>query len=194
MSVEEFSRKFVYPDDSNQVAKVLQEAAESPDPNYFANTEARVFRDNGDVATVSVQLKVMKDPSGHTYKVYAIYQDITNRKIAEQELIASKEKAEEMSRLKSNFLANMSHELRTPLVGILGYADVMRQDNTNTEETKEMAEIIYNSGNRLAETLNLILDISQFETEKTSIKLQQLELVGETKNIINRFNGRTFSP
>ncbi len=188
MSVEEFSRKFVYPDDSNHVAKVLQEAAESPDPNYFANTEARVFRDNGDVATVSVQLKVMKDSSGHTYKVYGINQDITNRKLAEQELIASKEKAEEMSRLKSNFLANMSHELRTPLIGILGYADFLRQDNANTKETKEMAEIIYNSGNRLAETLNLILDISQFEKEKTSIKLQQLELVNKTNEIINSFN------
>ena len=188
MSVEEFSRKFVYPDDSNHVAKVLQEAAESPDPNYFANTEARVFRENGDVATVSVQLKVMKDSSGHTYKVYGINQDITNRKLAEQELIASKEKAEEMSRLKSNFLANMSHELRTPLIGILGYADFLRQDNANTKETKEMAEIIYNSGNRLAETLNLILDISQFEKEKTSIKLQQLELVNKTNEIINSFN------
>jgi PAS domain S-box-containing protein len=188
MSVEEFSRKFVYPDDSNQVAKVLQEAVESPDPNYFANTEARVFRENGDVATVSVQLKVMKDSSGHTYKVYGINQDITNRKLAEQELIASKEKAEEMNRLKSNFLANMSHELRTPLIGILGYADFLRQDNTITKETKEMAEIIYNSGNRLAETLNLILDISQFEKEKTSIKLQQLELVNKTNEIINSFN------
>ena len=188
MSVEEFSRKFVYPDDSNYVAKVLREAAESPDPNYFANTEARVFRDNGDVATVSVQLKVMKDSSGHTYKVFGINQDITNRKLAEQELIASKEKAEEMNRLKSNFLANMSHELRTPLIGILGYADFLRQDNANTKETKEMAEIIYNSGNRLAETLNLILDISQFETKKTSIELQQLELVSKTKEIINSFN------
>jgi signal transduction histidine kinase len=54
--------------------------------------------------------------------------DITERKRAEQELIEAKEKAEEMSSLKTNFLANMSHELRTPLIGINGFADFLRHD------------------------------------------------------------------
>ena len=96
------------------------------------------------------------------------------------ELIIAKEKAEEMSLLKSNFLANMSHELRTPLIGINGFADFLRKDIENPE-LKEMADIIFQSGNRLSETLNLILDLSKFESENMDFTYQQIDLVSETE-------------
>ncbi|MHB8581276.1 MAG: response regulator [Ignavibacteriaceae bacterium] len=102
------------------------------------------------------------------------------------ELIVAKDKAEEMSRLKSNFLANMSHELRTPLIGINGFADFLRQDIVDAE-LKEMAEIIFKSGSRLSETLNLILDLSKFESEKMDFNYQKIDLVIETEDVINLF-------
>ena len=106
------------------------------------------------------------------------------------ELVVAKEKAEEMSRLKSNFLANMSHELRTPLIGINGFSDILRQDIENPK-LKEMAEIIFNSGIRLSETLNLILDLSKFESGNMGFTYQHIDIVRETEMTISTFKAAT---
>ena len=83
----------------------------------------------------------------------------------------AKEKAEELSKIKSNFLANMSHELRTPLVGILGFAELLKE-KLKAKPNQEMADRILTSANRLMETLNLLLDLSRIEARKVDINLQ----------------------
>jgi len=98
-------------------------------------------------------------------RILSIVRDITERKLAEKEIINAKERAEASERTKTNFLANMSHELRTPMVGILGYSDLLRSELTDDEQIM-MAERISISGNRLMETLNLILDLSRIESGK----------------------------
>ena len=74
----------------------------------------------------------------------------------------AKSKAEEASRMKSEFLATMSHELRTPLNGILGFAEMIRDDAEN-EDIRGNAAIIEKSGNHLLELLNTILDVAKIE-------------------------------
>lgn len=118
---------------------------------------------------------------------YAMYMDLTNRKKIEEELIKAKEKAEEMSRLKSNFLANMNHELRTPLNGILGYSDILASMLAD-EELIEMAQGIHQSGKRLSETLNLILDLSEAETGKMKVIARDISILPPLKEIIESFS------
>ncbi len=71
--------------------------------------------------------------------------------------------AEENSRMKSDFVASMSHELRTPLNGILGFAELIREDAPN-EEIRDHAATICQSGQHLLALVNDVLDIAKIES------------------------------
>ena len=118
---------------------------------------------------------------GHIY----LY-DVTERKKAIEALIAAKEKAEEMDRLKTNFLANMSHELRTPLIGILGFSEMLAENLEGTPE-EEFAKVIYSSGTRLHETLNKILDLTQIESQKLTVNKSEIEVVTKVTEEVKLF-------
>lgn len=116
--------------------------------------------------------------------ILSIARDITDRKEIEKELLASKEKAEEASRLKGSLLLNMSHELRTPLNGILGFAQLLEEALTNPEN-KEMARIITVSGKRLMSTLNSIMELAQVEADRTHVKIEDTDVGSITAEILN---------
>lgn len=79
-----------------------------------------------------------------------------------ERLKEARAKAEEASRLKTEFLANVSHELRTPLNGIIGFAELLRED-AESEEARENAEVIETSSRHLLELVNSILDVARIE-------------------------------
>ena len=108
---------------------------------------------------------------------------------SKEELIKARDKAEEMNRLKSNFLSNMSHELRTPMVGILGYIEILKEEITKPD-LKDMSEEIYSSANRLLETLNLILDLSKIESNKSEVHKIDLNLGRITVDQVKGFEDR----
>ncbi len=119
--------------------------------------------------------------------ILEIFYDVTEKKKLIVDLTKAKDKAEEMSRLKSNFLANMNHELRTPLNGILGFAGILTDELGSDSEHKEMAKSILQSGKRLSDTLNLLLDLSNIEAEKLEISTSLVNLSNTVKKVCNVF-------
>ena len=149
--------------------------------------EYRIIRQNdGQERWVHGIGRLNVDENGNIIQMLGTIQDITERKIYESEIIAAKEKAEEMNRLKSNFLANMSHELRTPLFGIIGLSELLTHEITNPDQ-KEMIDAVHESSKRLSETLNLILDLSRIENKKVEIIPVEFDIVTTTLNIANTF-------
>ncbi|MBS4012812.1 MAG: response regulator [Bacteroidetes bacterium] len=97
-------------------------------------------------------------------------------KIKNEQLIKSKEKAEESDHLKTVFLQNMSHEIRTPLNVILGYLDLMRDKNLNEEKKTQYIDIINQGGQRLSNTINNIIEISKIESNQLDLHITDVDI------------------
>ncbi len=101
--------------------------------------------------------------------------DISAHKQLQDQLTHAKEKAEELARLKSSFLASMGHELRTPLTGVMGFADTLIDEVANPQH-REFATIIKQAGERLLETINSVLDLSQLEAGTVNVKKRPIRV------------------
>jgi len=82
----------------------------------------------------------------------------------------ARNEAIEASAAKSRFLANMSHEIRTPMIGVLGMAEVLEKNATDSKQ-KELARTIHSSGESLLNILNDLLDISKVEAGKLELEI-----------------------
>jgi PAS domain S-box-containing protein len=142
---------------------------------------------NGHRITSTRKLPIM-NAEGHPQYLLGISQDVTDRKRYERELVESKERAEEMNKLKTAFLANMSHEIRTPLASIIGFSEILAGEIG--EEKKDLANLINSSGRRLLETLNSVLDLAQLESRSLSLNPQMLNIVHETRDVLALFRTR----
>jgi PAS domain S-box-containing protein len=129
----------------------------------------------------------LHDSAGKIIGLVGIGHDITDRKKAEDELIAAKEHAEESDRLKSAFLANMSHEIRTPMNGILGFAELLKEPGLNGEEQQEYIRIIEKSGARMLNIINEIVDISKIEAGLMKIDMQETNINEQIEYIYTFF-------
>ncbi|MDH5472906.1 MAG: PAS domain-containing sensor histidine kinase [Gammaproteobacteria bacterium] len=121
----------------------------------------------------------------------AIISDISERKIAEADLIEARYIAEEASRAKSEFLSNMSHELRTPLNAILGFSQLLQMHDLGENNNANVKEILQ-AGRHLLSLINQVLDLSRIESGRVDyypqeVKLIQLimEAVSLVKNIVD---------
>ena len=76
------------------------------------------------------------------------------------------------NKLKDEFLATTSHELRTPLTSILGFTSVLKDEIPESAEYREFLDIIEDSGNRLMETLNSLLDLAKLRSGMMELNLE----------------------
>ncbi len=141
-------------------------------------------RKNGDLFNALV--KLYKGTYNGDEVIIGLAVDITELKKAEQKLLEAKEKAEEANRLKTNFLANMSHELRTPMIGILGYAELMKERHSD-DEIRRTGEIIHRSASRLMKTLSLILDVSSMETGEEGLQLVVVDVNRVISSLVEHY-------
>lgn len=103
--------------------------------------------------------------------------DITKRKIAENNLIKAKEKAEESNQLKTAFLSNLSHEIRTPLNHILGFLELLLIDENSLEDREEYSTIVRDSSYVLLKRIDDIIDISKIETGQMDIRKEKVNVI-----------------
>ncbi len=128
---------------------------------------------NGRRYWVDLSVGPITDASGAFCGLVAVGSDISELKRKERELVEARDAASSSSRAKSEFLANMSHEIRTPLTAILGYADMLHEDDRDDGSPEgslreEAIETIQAAGRHLLAIINDILDLSKIEAGKAT--------------------------
>ncbi len=136
--------------------------------------------DGGDVPIFITMRKINAPMPGIPASAYcAVMRDITQWKKTEAELRESRDKAEHISRQKSEFLARISHELRTPLNAIIGFSDIMRNGQfgkLGSERYEGYANDIHTSGEYLLSLVNDLLDLSKVEAGKLELNFISVDL------------------
>ena len=148
-------------------------------------------RKDGSEFPIFLSTTIIKDKENRILGLIGVGTDITERKIAEEELINAKERAEESDRLKSAFLANMSHEIRTPMNGIMGFAGLLKEPDLTSEETEEYIEMIEKSGIRMLNIINDIVSISKIESGLMEISVSKTNINEQIEYIYTFFKPET---
>jgi len=102
-----------------------------------------------------------------------IVRDITNIKNKEEELKEIAKKAEEADMLKSAFLANVSHEIRTPMNAIIGFSEILTNQDLSKKEREEFINYITQGSNTLMNLIEDIIDITKIEAGQIKIDISE---------------------
>jgi PAS domain S-box-containing protein len=148
--------------------------------------ELKTVKADGSNGWMWVRGETEQDREGKTIGLWGAAQDITERKLAEVELLKAREHAEESDRLKSAFLANMSHEIRTPMNGILGFAELLKIPGLTGDQQQEYIGIIKKSGDRMLNIINNIVDISKIESGQMTHNVTETD-INETLEFVYNF-------
>lgn len=168
--------RVIHPEDYDWVMARIQEANATGEP-FFA--EYRFTTPDGRVVWVHDEASLVLDEDGSRQCWQGLMVDITDRKLAEEELRRAKEAAEEASRLKTAFLSMATHELRTPLTIISGYVELLATSGQKrfTDEEREYVEIVQAGARTLTMLIDDLLDLARIEAGRMHLTLRPVDVV-----------------
>ncbi len=137
---------------------VFEKEKEVLERNGIADFEVE-FEIDGNTKIVVISESVFQDLSGNPSGIIGVFNDITEKRIAERELIASEQKLREANETKDKFLSIISHDLKSPFTALLGFTDMLIQDYddfTDDERKSFISEIRKSASNAFALLDNLL--------------------------------------
>jgi PAS domain S-box-containing protein len=140
------------------------------------DTEFRVVWPDGSFRYIRALALVQRDATGQALRMIGTNWDITALKQTEEELLKTKELAEQANEAKTLFLANMSHEIRTPMNGVIGMTELLLETRLDDEQRLHI-EALQSSGEILLSLINDILDFSKIEAGKLDLEIIDFDLV-----------------
>lgn len=151
--------------------------------------EAELIKKDGSLIFVRESARLVKDEENRPLYYDGVVEDVTDKKIAESNLVIAKEKAEHSDKLKSEFLAQMSHEIRTPMNVILSFISMMKEELQGVidEELSSGLDVMDVESRRIMRTIELIIDMSELQTEQYNYNPKEIDLTGILKKIYDEY-------
>jgi len=156
------------------------------DDLWFQLENARIFRGtiknlkkNGQYFYIDVTIVKITNPYDNSIEYMSIANDVTT-------LIDARLEAQNASKAKEYFLSNMSHEIRTPLNAILGFVNLLIEQDVSKQHRKYLS-IIQNSGENLLSIINDILDFSKLRSGEFNIEARTFSIHEEITHTLELF-------
>lgn len=177
----------------NAVGKTVCELAPGTEEHWFElfgsvalTGEPARYQDRSDAMNRDFDGYAFRFGDAENRQVAILFSDVTERREANEKLLAASQAADDANRAKSEFLAMMSHELRTPLNGILGMNDLLLQTNL-TDRQRRFVEACSTSGKALLQQINDVLDLSKIEAGKLELDALPCHLESLVYDIVDTF-------
>lgn len=168
-------QEITYPEDLNSDLALVKKLINGEIQRL--QMEKRYYHKDGHLVWALLNSTLMRDAIGEPKYFISQIQDISERKRSEEAMFLALEHEKELVReakaaehAKSEFLGVMSHEVRTPMNGILGFAEMLAQDVSLPETSRDQAQTIVDSGASLLRILDDILDFSRLEAGRLRIE------------------------
>ncbi len=175
-SMEEFlalkDRERIHPEDKKMIQGLSRELFKTG----YLSTEYRVQHREGHYLTMNSKSVLLRDPDLDKDYILFIIRDVTDRINFQKELLKAKEKAIESDKLKSAFLANMSHEIRTPMNSIVGFANLLTEDDLDDDSKEEYVRRINKNSEQLLALISDIIDLAKIESNQLAVTYSKVIL------------------
>ena len=190
-NVHESWLRLIHPDDRDLALERGSAFLDGKVPKFAI--EFRMIHKNGYPVHILSRATLARDSDGRPQRLIGTHVDITERKLAQEELLAyknnlenlvsartadlsvAKEAAEAANKAKSTFLANMSHELRTPMNGIIGLAHILRR-KIKDPECSDKIQKLEKSADHLLALLNDILEMAKIDADQLRLAPEPFRL------------------
>lgn len=170
------------------------------------------IHDNGVIIPVEVWGTPLFDEQGHILYSIAVFQDVTERKQAEQDRIRLAQEQEakhaalrytheielkntqliQLNQDKNEFLGIAAHDLKNPLAGILGISELIIESaqELSPQEITNYAEMIAEASGQMVDLINNLLDVNRIESQQVAIKLQPVNITAVIQKLLHNYHGR----
>ncbi len=172
-------------DEVTKIAGQFQSLSEGSISSMDSETEA--VRGDGTTMWLHWSATGVRNASGKIDYLIAMIGDTTATHDAEVAAASNLGVLERLNRLKSEFITMVSHEFRTALVGIQGFSEMMRdEDSLDIAAAKEFATDIYNDAARLDKLLDQMLDLDRIEADKVEMHVTRVDLGSAVRDAVVR--------
>ena len=184
--------KIIHPDDFTVVKQYLKSIMKSRVQNS-GEFELRIINKYGNIVWVRNKINLTRNDEGEVLKVYGLVSDITIRKKTEEELKKTTDNLIKVNETKDKFISIISHDLRTPFGSILGFTELLlNDDELSDEERNQYIRFIREASGSMLSLVNSVLDWTRLQTGRIRFEPERIKAASIISKSFSALSGAAF--